>query len=169
MDAVELDNYELGSKGTYLDGRLQLAVGAFLMDYDGFHLSALQPLTEGSTVGVWEPSPLPEYTANVPGATIWGLEIEYNYAMTDNLRFMGFYAYQDSEIGPHESVVRGDPDAGYALWDHIDFDTGEPFKVTTRCQWIRRVISFLVSPTTNLRRRVYMISLSMLTWDLCHY
>ena len=39
---------------------------------------------------------------------------------------MGFYAYQDSEIGPHESVVRGDPDAGYALWDHIDFDTGEP-------------------------------------------
>ena len=126
VDAVELDNYELGSKGTYLDGRLQLAVGAFLMDYDGFHLSALQPLTEGSTVGVWEPSPLPEYTANVPGTTIWGLEIEYNYAMTDNLRFMGFYAYQDSEVGPHESVVRGDPDAGYALWDHIDFDTGEP-------------------------------------------
>ena len=53
MDAVELDNYELGSKGTYLDGRLQLAVGAFLMDYDGFHLSALQPLLgfDGRRVG----------------------------------------------------------------------------------------------------------------------
>ena len=38
----------------------------------------------------------------------------------------GFYAWQDSEVGPHSSVIWGHPDAPTAEWTYTDFETGEP-------------------------------------------
>ena len=40
VEESTLINYEAGIKGTYLDGRLQLAASAFYMDYDKMHLTA---------------------------------------------------------------------------------------------------------------------------------
>jgi len=124
IDETTMVNYEVGLKGLYLDGRLQLNVAAFFQQYEGFHLTALQ-LGEGMQVGAQADSPLSEYTDNVDDTEIWGVEVEYAYAISDYTRVMGFYAYQDSEIGEHSSVALGDPDNQYALHEHMDLDSGD--------------------------------------------
>ena len=125
-----MTNFEAGLKGTYLDGRLQLAVSAFLMEYDKMHMAATQPLTGAGQGGIVvradNPTPLFEYTSAIPDTEVYGLEVEYGYAFSENTSIFGFYAYTDSEVGPHESVIMGDPNAEYALYDHLNFETLEP-------------------------------------------
>lgn len=126
VEESTLVNYEIGSKGTYLDGRLQLSLGAFYMDYDKMHLAATQALAGDIPVNPTSESPLFEYTAAIRDSKIYGVEVEYQYAFTDRTSIVGYYAYLDSEVGPHESVILGDPNAEYELYDHIDFETGLP-------------------------------------------
>ena len=126
VEESTLINYEAGIKGTFLDDRLQLAVGGFFMNYDKMHLAATQELTTGFTPGQFAETPLAEYIAAIPDTHVLGLEVEYSYALTDNTILTGFYAYADSEVGTHSSVIIGSPTAEFALYDHIDFETGEP-------------------------------------------
>ena len=126
VDESTLINYEAGIKGTYLDGRLQLATSAFYMDYDKMHLAATQELAGDFTPGIYNGTPLAEYIAAIPNSKVYGLEVEYSYAFSDRTSLIGFYAYTDSEVGEHSSVILGDPDATYGLHDHTDFDTGLP-------------------------------------------
>ena len=125
VEESTLTNYEAGMKGTYLDNRLQLAVGGFIMDYDKMHLDALQVLTEGFNPGQFDNTPLAEFTSAIPDTEVWGLEVEYSYAFSENTSLLGFYAYTDSEIGRHSSVILGNPDAQFDLYEHLDFSTGE--------------------------------------------
>lgn len=118
-------NYELGTKGLFLDERLLLMTGLWYNAFDGFQLAAEQPPPPGLQLPSWSSTPLSEYTSNIDDTKIWGLDVELSYWFTDQLRLSGFYAYQDSSIGPHESVVWGNPYAEYAQWEHINFDTGE--------------------------------------------
>jgi outer membrane receptor protein involved in Fe transport len=122
VEESTLINYELGLKGTYFDGRLQLATGAYLMNYDKMHLAAIQPLTGSFTPAPDASSPLAEYTAAIPDTDVWGLETEYSFAFSDRTSLMGFYAYNDSKIGEHSSVVFGDPAAQYSLYSHLNPD-----------------------------------------------
>lgn len=125
VEESTLTNLEAGIKGNYLDGRLQLALGAFNMNYDKMHLDAVQVLSGGFQPGQFDQTPLAEYTAAIPDTKVWGVEVEYQYAITDNTSLVGFYAYTDSEVGQHSSVIPGSPNAEYALYDHLDFSTGE--------------------------------------------
>ena len=125
VDESTLINYEAGFKGTYLDGKLQLAASAFFMDYDKMHLDALQVLEEGFVPDQFNTTPLAEFTSAIPDTEVYGLELEYQYALTENTTLLGFYAFTDSEIGKHSSVILGNPDAQYALYDHLDFETGD--------------------------------------------
>jgi len=126
VEESTLINYEGGVKGTYLDGRFQLAASAFYMDYDKMHLAATQDLSGGFTPDPSSPSPLAEYIAAIPDSKVYGLEVEYSYAFSDSTSLMGYYAYTDSEVGPHSSVILGDPDAQFAPYDWIDFETLQP-------------------------------------------
>ena len=126
VEESTLINYESGIKGTYLDGRLQLAVGGFLMNYDKMHLAATQELAGGFTPGQYNDTPLAEYIAAIPDSWVRGVEVEYNYAFNESTSLAGFYAFTDSEVGEHSSVILGTPNAEYALYDHIDFDTLMP-------------------------------------------
>ena len=120
-----LVNYEAGIKGLFFDSKLQFVTGFWYNDFDGYQLSGLQPPPEGFMLPSWSETPLAEFTSNIDGTTIWGLDVEYSYWLNDQWRVSGFYAYQDSELGEHSSVVWGNPDAEYALWTYLDFDTGE--------------------------------------------
>ena len=126
VEESTLINYEVGIKGTYLDDRLQLAVGAFFMNYDKMHLAATQELSVGFTPGQFSETPLAEYIAAIPDTHVQGVEVEYSYAITESTLVSGFYAYNDSEVGRHSSVIIGSPTAEFALYDHIDFETGQP-------------------------------------------
>ena len=95
------------------------------MDYDKMHLDALQVLEEGFVPDEFNTTPLAEFTSAIPDTEVYGLELEYQYALTENTTLLGFYAFTDSEIGKHSSVILGNPDAQYALYDHLDFETGD--------------------------------------------
>jgi iron complex outermembrane receptor protein len=122
-----LVNYELGGKGLFLNSRLQLAATAWYNDFQDYQLMATQAAPPGVAIPVpeWNESPFYEYTANIPDTKIWGLDLEFSWWITNRFSLMGFYAWQDSEIGPHESVVWGDPDAEFAPWTYVDFFSGE--------------------------------------------
>ena len=126
IEEETLVNYEAGAKGLFLDSRLQLAVAFWYNDYQGFQLAGLQPPPPGLQLPSFSNTPLAEITSNIDDTKIWGVDVEFSHYLTEQLRLSGFYAYQDSEIGPHESVVWGDPYAEYGTWDYINFDTGEP-------------------------------------------
>ena len=126
VDESTLMNYEFGVKGTWLDGRLQMAASAFYMDYDKMHLAATQELSGGFTPDQFAETPLAEYIAAIRDSKVYGVEVEYSYAFNDRTSLVGYYAYTDSEIGPHSSVILGNPDAEYAAYDYIDFDTLMP-------------------------------------------
>ncbi len=126
VEESTLTNFEAGIKGTYLDGRLQLAASAFLMEYDKMHLAATQELSGDFVPSPQAETPLAEYVAAIPDSEVYGVEIEYNYAFTTNTSLVGYFAYTDSEVGQHSSVILGDPDAEYAEYTWTDFETLTP-------------------------------------------
>ena len=125
-------NYELGVKGMFLDGRLRVTSGVFYNDFDNYQITgSIEPqdargrITDG-LFSQFSASPIIEFTNNIRDTKIWGGEVDFIYHVNDNWRLSGFYAYLDSEIGPHLEVVRGHPNPQTGLWDHIDFNTGQP-------------------------------------------
>lgn len=120
-----LVNYEIGTKGLFLDERLLLVTGFWYNDFDGYQLAGEQPPPPGLQLPSFNATPLAEYTSNIDDTTIWGADFEFSYWFSDTWHLSGFYAYQDSELGPHESVVWGNPDAEYGEWEYIDFDSGQ--------------------------------------------
>ena len=96
----------------FVDNRLQLTAAGFYNDYADFQFMAVQEVDvffapAGETNKVYA-----SYTANINGTSIWGLELEATYYVDSRLRLSGFYAYLDSEIGPHVYPVGG-PNAEY--------------------------------------------------------
>ena len=127
IEEETLVNYELGAKGFFLDSRLQLSAGLWYNQFDNYQLNATQAPPPGGLfpVSIFADTPLVEYTANIPDTTIRGVDFEFSYRI-GSFGLRGFYAWQDSEIGPHSSVIDGHPDAQTAIWNYINFDTGEP-------------------------------------------
>ena len=122
-----LVNYELGAKGFFLDSRLQLSAGLWYNEFDNYQLNALQAPPPGVDipVSIYSDTPLVEFTTNIPDTTIQGVDVEFSYRV-GAFGLRGFYAWQDSEIGPHASVIDGHPYGQTAIWNYIDFETGEP-------------------------------------------
>jgi iron complex outermembrane receptor protein len=81
--------YELGTKQTLLDGRLQLNAAVYFVDWEDLQVSTanLLPPPAGSTAR-------PNYTSNAAGASSKGVELELVALLTDNwrLNFAGSYA-----------------------------------------------------------------------------
>jgi iron complex outermembrane receptor protein len=84
-DEEEVINYEVGMKGTFFDGSLQLTTAAFFYEYDN--------LQELDLIG----SPVPSYNLRNADAEGYGGEIEWIWLITDALRFTGNYSYLDTE------------------------------------------------------------------------
>jgi iron complex outermembrane receptor protein len=122
-----LINYELGAKALFFNSRLQIATGLWYNDFQDYQLMATQAAPPGVEIPVpdWNSSPYYEYTDNIPDTKIWGLDFEFSWWLTNHFSLMGFYAWQDSEIGPHTSVVPGDPNAEWEEWTFFDFFSGE--------------------------------------------
>ena len=100
VDEESLNAYELGWKGTLFD-RLQLSTSVYLYDYKDIQLpfSILSRCTD--TVNT-PPDPsscsVVNTFINLPSAENKGLEIEANWAATDNLSFLLAYGYLDARI-----------------------------------------------------------------------
>ncbi len=110
FDEEESTMFEIGMKGTFMDGRLRLNAAYFDFDIEGFQSK-------------WDNVTARTYTANGPGptsqvmggiftnndATITGLDIEYAYVVNENLTLGGGYTANDSEYAAGSMGYANDP------------------------------------------------------------
>ena len=103
-DEEEVINYEIGMKGTFFDGTLQLTTAAFFYEYDN--------LQELDLIG----SPIPSYNLRNADAEGYGGEIEWIWLATEHLRFTGNYSYLDTEYTDFDII----PAAGETEDDNFE-------------------------------------------------
>ncbi len=95
FEPEQVDDYELGYKGTILDGNATFSIGAFFMDYQKIQQQAFNatPTSAGNAV------------VNVGEATIQGIEAEFN-AKFGGLGISVNAGYVDSELGSVRIIDR---------------------------------------------------------------
>ncbi len=103
FDSETLINYELGFKGRYLDGSLDLAVTAFYMDRQDM---------QASVAVLFPPAEWKSYLDNVDDGYNAGIEFEANWRINDTITLFGSLGLLDSELG---DLVVEDPDTGGVL------------------------------------------------------
>lgn len=106
-------NYEIGTKNTLLDGRLGLNVAVYYIDWDDQQLTTAFtfPPPGGGTMS---------YITNAGKSRVRGLEVELNWALSDNFTAGLNYAYTDAQFvelfDPEALQLFGDGDLeGYRL------------------------------------------------------
>ena len=88
VDPDEVINYEVGFKSDLSD-TLRVNASLFMMDYTDLQIVRFGPVPD-SEFGTFQ-------TTNIGEADITGVETEFTWYASDNLRFSGFYAYLESE------------------------------------------------------------------------
>ena len=112
----ELKAYEVGYKGTLLDGALQLNFAVYYYDYDNYQTTTTVweseggnfslPIQIGETVGR---GPV-DNTSNIPSAHNRGFEIDGLYLVTDSFSVGGNYSYTESVFdAPFTFFNQNDP------------------------------------------------------------
>lgn len=91
---------EIGSKNTFMDGRLQLNLSAYHNEYEGLQLSKI---VRRSSVN------------ENADATIKGLEAEFTFFATNTIMIDGFIAHTDATIDSFMSVDPLNPTAATAI------------------------------------------------------
>jgi len=102
-DADTLKNIELGSKNTFLDGRVRLNATYFDMSWDDFQLEVVDPSSRpcGSDNAPPEPAcgqPWQKVVANVGNASSRGLEVQFDFAASKNLTLGGNATWLDATL-----------------------------------------------------------------------
>jgi iron complex outermembrane recepter protein len=81
FQSVKAKGGEIGAKGSFLSGRLDLDATAYLYDYDGLQLTSFDPTTFTYT------------TKNAAAARVEGVELQGHFAATTEFALRGFIAY----------------------------------------------------------------------------
>lgn len=81
-------NFEIGYKGLLVDGRLQLDIKAFFLDYED--LQVTQFINRGGAFTA--------LISNAGNVETTGFEFEWNWMLTDNFRITGAFAALDAEF-----------------------------------------------------------------------
>ncbi|MEQ8734271.1 MAG: TonB-dependent receptor [Rhodospirillaceae bacterium] len=105
IDEEKLDNYEIGYKGRFWDGRAQLTAAVYLAKWSNQHTRGL------ATVELGDGTTTLFATTGTGGRTdLWGLELEGAVAATENLSLEGTFAINDTKI-----IARDCADCGILL------------------------------------------------------
>ena len=87
-DPEQLTSYEVGYKGTFLDGTLQLNSSIYFYDYENIQTVVFEPGAAGGTTNS---------LIAVPGAELFGVEADVLYFVNDALSVGGNFSYTPSE------------------------------------------------------------------------
>jgi len=90
FDPETVKAYELGLKGSYLEGQLMVNAAVFFNDYQDLQIQ------DASTAGI--------FTRNAAEAETQGLELDFTYALSDALVLMGNYTYLDADFQGGQTV-----------------------------------------------------------------
>lgn len=97
-----LDNFEVGLKSTFLDGRAVLNIAGYIANVDDQQLISQEPVTRpDGTVSIINAA------RNVGGSDIWGFEVEGQLNVTDALSFSGGLGYARQEFTGTEPITVG--------------------------------------------------------------
>lgn len=86
FEGEKVNAYEVGLKGTFLDGNLTFNTAGFVTDYKNFQYQEEDPI------------PYQGGVANVPKARTWGAEFEASARLTPDLRFNGNLTWLDGKF-----------------------------------------------------------------------
>lgn len=89
VDPEDVTNFEVGMKGDFLDNTLRLNASLFFMDYTDLQVVRFGPVPN-SVFGTF-------LTTNIGSADITGLEVDWNWNLSENFNITGNYAYLDTE------------------------------------------------------------------------
>ncbi|MDJ0879173.1 MAG: TonB-dependent receptor [Halieaceae bacterium] len=106
FDSDTVDNYEIGAKTEWFDGRLRVNFAAFYMVWDDIQIQANDPQEGVFSLGV----------LNFPEAEITGFEAFVNWAPTDNLALDVSLGYNDGELSD-DDVLFPDSEAPIEISD----------------------------------------------------
>jgi iron complex outermembrane receptor protein len=102
-DPEELNNFEIGMRSEFLDGRVRFNVTAFYMDY--------QDKQEDITIGFTAPDgtvTTDSFVENAANATTKGLEFELYFQATDNLTIRSALGLLDGEYDDYTVIDAGE-------------------------------------------------------------
>ena len=88
VGSEDSSSIEFGLKGTFLDGRLQLNPTIFSASYDDFQAQQARIVDGIIELGI----------TNVGELETWGVEVDFQALISENLRLVGGLAYIDAEI-----------------------------------------------------------------------
>jgi len=99
VEPEEIDSFEVGVKGTYLDGRLQTNVSVFYYDYTNVQVNrgTTEP-TQGGFISVRE---------NAAAATVRGVEADFAWLPSDSWLIRAGVGYTDAEFDTFLSQLPG--------------------------------------------------------------
>ncbi|WP_242523850.1 TonB-dependent receptor [Microbulbifer salipaludis] len=108
-DPEVVTTYELGTKGTYLDGSLNVMATLFYSDYEDMQAASAKGIfpyyveeradeTGELTGEITTETQVVFQTDNIGTAIIQGLEVEFDWAPIENGRFDGYVTWLDTEI-----------------------------------------------------------------------
>ncbi|MDZ7645228.1 MAG: TonB-dependent receptor [Woeseiaceae bacterium] len=102
FDKETVDSYELGLKGNYLDGRLQLNLAAFVANYDDYQVNQFVDLGGGRTS---------IRIANAAKVETTGIEAETTWRITQDFTLQGSLGLLDAEFDSFPGGGTGGSDA----------------------------------------------------------
>ena len=111
-DEEKVNSFEVGFKAQPGDGRATINAAVYYNDINDMQreINLADPVT-----GVVQ------IIGNTANATIWGFEIETQYAVTDNLLFMGSVGHTDGKYDDIFADISSDGSPGPAVIDDEDF------------------------------------------------
>ena len=108
----ELIAYEIGYKGTLLDGTLQTNASIYYYDYENIHTVAFEQSATGGTTNS---------VVAAPGAEIFGIEADALWFVNDSLTLGGNFSFTPSEFTEDFFVINDfDPDAPQSVFTPED-------------------------------------------------
>jgi iron complex outermembrane receptor protein len=100
-DPETITAYEFGIKSDLFDRVARINVDAFYYDYTNLQLTTLGVASDGVTPG--------QFTTNAAASTIWGIELDTRWNLSDRFSFSAGYSYIDAKV---DEYLNRDPLAG---------------------------------------------------------
>jgi iron complex outermembrane receptor protein len=142
-----VDNYELGLKTEFLDGRVRLNAAAFYMDYRDLQQNQL--IATGSGIARFQ-------TSNAAEAHSKGIEVEFAAAPTRSLQLTASYGYLDAKFDAYPNATP----AGADFTDnHLPF--APRTSLSAAAEWTQPIagnLEVFVRGEASYRSRIYFAS-----------
>ncbi|UCG71879.1 MAG: TonB-dependent receptor [Chromatiales bacterium] len=94
VDKEKITSYELGTKGTFAEGKVQFELIGFYNDWSDAAIRATFEEAPGTGVRLEQPEAVTQIAGE---ASVWGWESSLNFAPNENWLFNGGISYQDAQ------------------------------------------------------------------------